>query len=103
MVRGWSRSRRPGAATNAPAYPPANRSLTSDTPACATLQGLGAEVEEVSLPSFAFGLPAYYVIALSEASSNLSRYDGVRYGRRAQAEGEWAAGGSCAGAVCVFG
>eukprot|EP00887_Chlorella_sp_A99_P000286 scaffold13.g286.t1 len=47
------------------------------------LEGLGAVVEEVSLPSFAYGLPAYYVIALSEASSNLSRYDGVRYGRRA--------------------
>lgn len=50
------------------------------------LQGLGAEVEEVSLPTFAVGLPAYYVIALSEASSNLSRYDGVRYGHRAQAD-----------------
>lgn len=52
------------------------------------LQQLGAEVEEVSLPSFGFGLPAYYVIALSEASSNLSRYDGVRYGHRSEAEGE---------------
>lgn len=41
---------------------------------------LGAEVVEVSLPSFALGLPAYYVIAPSEASSNLSRYDGLRYG-----------------------
>lgn len=46
------------------------------------LEALGAAVEEVSLPSFAYGLPAYYVIALSEASSNLSRYDGVRYGHR---------------------
>lgn len=42
---------------------------------------------QVSLPSFAVGLPAYYVIALSEASSNLSRFDGVRYGQRAQADG----------------
>ncbi|GAB4822843.1 hypothetical protein N2152v2_009889 [Parachlorella kessleri] len=49
------------------------------------LESLGASVEEVSLPSFAYGLPAYYVIALSEASSNLSRYDGVRYGPRAAA------------------
>ena len=47
------------------------------------LESLGATVEEISLPSFEFGLPAYYVIALSEASSNLSRYDGVRYGQRA--------------------
>lgn len=57
--------------------------------AVAHLRGLGAEVDEVSLPSFAFGLPAYYVIALSEASSNLSRYDGVRYGARSlEAGGE---------------
>jgi aspartyl-tRNA(Asn)/glutamyl-tRNA(Gln) amidotransferase subunit A len=38
---------------------------------------------QVSLPTFGLGLPAYYVLALSEASSNLSRYDGVRYGLRA--------------------
>lgn len=38
---------------------------------------------QVSLPTFPLGLPAYYVLALSEASSNLSRYDGVRYGLRA--------------------
>ena len=37
---------------------------------------------QVSLPNFGLGLPAYYVLALSEASSNLSRYDGVRYGAR---------------------
>ncbi len=44
---------------------------------------LNAEIVEVSLPTFKSALPAYYVIALSEASSNLARYDGVRYGRRA--------------------
>ena len=44
------------------------------------VRGLGAEVSSVSLPSFAAGLPAYYVIATSEASSNLARYDGVQCG-----------------------
>lgn len=43
---------------------------------------LKAEVVEVSLPTFQHALPAYYVVALSEASSNLARYDGVRYGYR---------------------
>jgi len=46
-------------------------------------EGLGAEVEMVSCPTFRYGLPTYYVIAPSEASANLARYDGVRYGQRA--------------------
>mmetsp|Transcript_13961 Transcript_13961/g.30176 ORF Transcript_13961/g.30176 Transcript_13961/m.30176 type:complete len:538 (+) Transcript_13961:56-1669(+) len=50
--------------------------------AAKAMEELGAVVEEVSLPNFGVGLPAYYVLALSEASSNLSRYDGVRYGAR---------------------
>lgn len=53
------------------------------TAALAHLEALGAEVEQVALPTFDQGLPAYYVLALSEASSNLARYDGVRYGPRA--------------------
>ncbi len=47
------------------------------------LAELGAEVDECSLPTVPYALDAYYVIAPAEASSNLARYDGVRYGRRA--------------------
>ncbi len=54
--------------------------------AIAKLQSLGAEVMEVSLPSSPYGLAAYYVLAPSEASSNLARYDGVRYGLREPGE-----------------
>ncbi|HEX2057960.1 MAG TPA: Asp-tRNA(Asn)/Glu-tRNA(Gln) amidotransferase subunit GatA [Actinomycetota bacterium] len=46
------------------------------------LEKLGATLEEVSLPSFEYGLSAYYLLAPAEASSNLARYDGVRYGHR---------------------
>lgn len=46
------------------------------------LDNLGAKVIEVSCPSFQYALPAYYLIAPSEASSNLARFDGVRYGIR---------------------
>ncbi|XP_073124300.1 glutamyl-tRNA(Gln) amidotransferase subunit A, chloroplastic/mitochondrial isoform X2 [Henckelia pumila] len=46
------------------------------------LEELGCIVTEVSLPSFSIGLPAYYILASSESSSNLSRYDGVRYGNQ---------------------
>jgi len=48
-----------------------------------TLHELGAEIREISLPNSALAIPAYYVVALAECSSNLSRYDGVRYGHRA--------------------
>ena len=48
----------------------------------------GAELIEVSLPLVDHGVPAYYLIATSEAASNLSRYDGVRYGHRTDKAGE---------------
>jgi aspartyl-tRNA(Asn)/glutamyl-tRNA(Gln) amidotransferase subunit A len=50
--------------------------------AIATLEKLGARTEQVSLPHTEYGLAAYYVIAPAEASSNLARYDGVKYGLR---------------------
>ncbi len=52
--------------------------------ALASLQELGAKIVPVSMPTIRYALPAYYVIALAEASSNLARYDGVRYGHRAE-------------------
>ncbi|MBS7606363.1 Asp-tRNA(Asn)/Glu-tRNA(Gln) amidotransferase subunit GatA [Candidatus Bathyarchaeota archaeon] len=48
------------------------------------LEGLGAVYEEFSLPSLEYALAAYYIIAMSEASSNLARYDGLRYGYRVE-------------------
>lgn len=50
--------------------------------AIAQLKALGAEVQEISCPRFRYGLPTYYIIAPSEASANLARYDGVKYGFR---------------------
>ena len=46
------------------------------------LAGLGASVEEISLPHTEYAIPVYYILAPAEASSNLARYDGARYGRR---------------------
>ena len=52
----------------------------------ALLEERGATVEECSLPTTNYAIPAYYLIAPAEASSNLARYDGVRYGLRVQAD-----------------
>ncbi|MGJ8617238.1 MAG: Asp-tRNA(Asn)/Glu-tRNA(Gln) amidotransferase subunit GatA [Sulfitobacter sp.] len=49
----------------------------------AMMKDAGAEIVDISLPHTKYALPAYYVIAPAEASSNLARYDGVRYGHRA--------------------
>jgi aspartyl-tRNA(Asn)/glutamyl-tRNA(Gln) amidotransferase subunit A len=54
--------------------------------AAEALSAAGARVEEASVPEVALGLSAYYLIAPGEASSNLARYDGVRYGLRVDAE-----------------
>lgn len=48
------------------------------------MKAAGAEIVEISLPHTKYALPAYYIIAPAEASSNLARYDGVRYGHRAK-------------------
>ncbi|PTL39223.1 Asp-tRNA(Asn)/Glu-tRNA(Gln) amidotransferase subunit GatA [Alkalicoccus saliphilus] len=50
------------------------------------LKELGAKVEEVNLPHTKYGMTAYYVLASSEASSNLARFDGIRYGIRSEGE-----------------
>src|SRR5690606_10302911 len=52
--------------------------------ALAQFETLGAQRVSISLPRTELAIPAYYVIAPAEASSNLARYDGVRYGHRAQ-------------------
>ncbi|MCY7385682.1 MAG: Asp-tRNA(Asn)/Glu-tRNA(Gln) amidotransferase subunit GatA [Microcoleus sp. CAN_BIN18] len=54
------------------------------TKAIEQFQELGAEIQVVSCPRFRYGLPTYYIIAPSEASANLARYDGVKYGFRSE-------------------
>ncbi len=51
-----------------------------------TLQRLGCEIREVSMPATDYAIACYYIICTAEASSNLARYDGVRYTKRANAE-----------------
>jgi aspartyl-tRNA(Asn)/glutamyl-tRNA(Gln) amidotransferase subunit A len=55
----------------------------------ATLQALGAEILPISLPHTSYALPVYYLIAPAEASANLARYDGIRYGPRQPATALW--------------
>jgi aspartyl-tRNA(Asn)/glutamyl-tRNA(Gln) amidotransferase subunit A len=62
--------------------------LSAFAAAVATLQSLGAEVVEVSCPHFEYALSAYYLIAPSECSSNLARFDSVRYGLRVGDDGQ---------------
>jgi len=61
-----------------------NRMATAVHAAIGEYQKLGAEVREVDMPNLELAIPAYYVIASAECSSNLSRYDGVRFGYRCQ-------------------
>lgn len=51
------------------------------------LKAMGAEIVDVSLPHTKYALPAYYIVAPAEASSNLARYDGMRYGAREDGDG----------------
>ncbi|MCS7138933.1 MAG: Asp-tRNA(Asn)/Glu-tRNA(Gln) amidotransferase subunit GatA [Crenarchaeota archaeon] len=53
-----------------------------------TLQKIGCIVEEVSMPFMKYALPAYYIIAMAECSSNLARFDGIRYGGK-PVKGKW--------------
>ena len=76
-----SASRRNIGSTACP--PRSTRSGSRASPGCSDA---GAEIVEVSLPHTKYALPAYYIIAPAEASSNLARYDGVRYGLRVQPE-----------------
>jgi aspartyl-tRNA(Asn)/glutamyl-tRNA(Gln) amidotransferase subunit A len=61
--------------------------LTRFTESVQLLESLGAEIVEVSCPHFNYALPAYYLIAPSECSSNLARFDGMRYGLRVGDDG----------------
>ncbi|HMS04140.1 MAG TPA: amidase family protein, partial [Gemmatimonadaceae bacterium] len=74
VVVGWPREYFPET------LDPAMRALLER--AADRLRALGAEIREVSLPHTPLAIPVYYIVAPAEASSNLARFDGVRYGRR---------------------
>jgi aspartyl-tRNA(Asn)/glutamyl-tRNA(Gln) amidotransferase subunit A len=75
------------ASSSCRAWSPASRSAVRA--AIDTLRDLGAEIVDVSLPSTDKGLATYYIIAPAEASANLARYDGVKYGLSAGADELW--------------
>ena len=66
--------------TSSPAWSPASRRRIRE--AVAALEAAGAIVDEVSLPHTDYGLATYYIVAPAEASANLARYDGIRFGPR---------------------
>jgi aspartyl-tRNA(Asn)/glutamyl-tRNA(Gln) amidotransferase subunit A len=69
-------------------------SIQIPEPLLVHLQSLGASLQAVDLPSFNYALPAYYVLASAEASSNLARYGGGWFGSRAEKEMVWEEGES---------
>ncbi|KAK9114147.1 hypothetical protein Syun_020944 [Stephania yunnanensis] len=69
--------------------------VSSIQAAASHLEELGCTVKEVNMPSFSLGLPAYYILASCESSSNLSRYDGIRYGNQIAAEELTSLYGAC--------
>jgi aspartyl-tRNA(Asn)/glutamyl-tRNA(Gln) amidotransferase subunit A len=73
----------PAQARSAANHPDVTRVLNETI---VTLQRIGATVVDVDLPMTDYGIAAYYVVAAAEASSNLARFDGIRYGRRASLE-----------------
>ncbi len=78
MVFGWPKEYFPGT------LDPGIRSLCER--AADRLRSLGAEIREVSLPHTSLAIPVYYIVAPAEASSNLARFDGVRYGLRVKSK-----------------
>ncbi|MCW2917216.1 MAG: Amidase [Actinomycetia bacterium] len=78
-----------GGASNTEGYQPGV--LARFNEAVELLESLGAKVIEVSCPSFTYALPAYYLIAPSECSSNLARFDAMRYGLRVGDDGSHSA------------
>ena len=84
--RARAADRRRQASSAARATRPACSSASTRRSSCST--GLGAEVVEVSCPNFPYALAAYYLILPSEASSNLAKFDGMRYGLRVGDDGD---------------